>query len=208
MEYFIPGYIYLTVFQILTSRKTSTYQVVWSVIVSYILKAMCSIGHKYIMVERPFSWDERVIILLAIAITLSVITVIITEFKPINRMLLNINHKSIHDDIWQDVIDYKKGTTLRIVCDDVVYIGVLLIHEEKGNESWFVLDDYIIEENNKEYRAEDNEYPTKLAIKINDVKRVEMFYPKEQKKDILIKKVFDRILKKLKIKKDNQEEAE
>lgn len=160
------------------------------------------------MVERPFSWDERVIILLAIAITLSVITVIITEFKPINRMLLNINHKSIHDDIWQDVIDYKKGTTLRIVCDDVVYIGVLLIHEEKGNESWFVLDDYIIEENNKEYRAEDNEYPTKLAIKINDVKRVEMFYPKEQKKDILIKKVFDRILKKLKIKKDNQEEAE
>lgn len=156
------------------------------------------------MVERRFSWDERVIILSFIAILLSIITVFITELKLVNKMLLKINHKSIHNDIWLDVVDYKKGTTLRIVCENVTYIGVLYVHEEKGNESWFVLDDYIIEENSKEYKAEDNEYPTRLAINIKDVKRIELFYPKveqKEKKTLLFKKRF-------KGKENDHEEAE
>lgn len=150
------------------------------------------------MVERQFSWDERAIILSFIAISLSIITVIITELKPVNKTLLKINHKSIHNDIWLDVVDYKKGTTLRIVCEDAIYIGVLYVHEEKGNESWFVLDDYIIEENNKENKAEDNEYPTRLAINIKDVKRIELFYPKVEPKEkkislLILKKAFNKI---------------
>lgn len=50
------------------------------------------------------------------------------------------------------------------------------IHEEKGNESWFILEDYIIEENSVEYKAEDYPYPTRLAVNLKDVKRVELFY--------------------------------
>ncbi len=147
--------------------------------ISYILKAICSIGHNFILQDTIFSWDKRVIILSLFATLLSVLLVVITELKSVNRFLSRINHKSIHNDIWQDVIDYKNGTTLRLICDNAIYIGVLFIHEEKGNESWFILEDYIIEENNVEYKAEDYPYPTRLAVNLKDVKRVELFYAKE-----------------------------
>lgn len=143
------------------------------------MKAICSIGHNFILQDTVFSWDKRVIILSLLAILLSVFLVIITELKSVNRLLSYINHKSIHNDIWQDVIDYKNGTTLRLICDNAIYTGVLLIHEEKGNESWFILEDYIVEEDNTEYKAEDNPYPTRLAVNLKDVKRIELFYAKE-----------------------------
>lgn len=179
MEYFIPGFIFITIFQLLTSRKVSTYQIILSVVISYILKAVCSIGHNFILQDTIFTWDKRVIILSLLAILLSVFLVVITELKSVNRFLSHINHKSIHNDIWQDVIDYKNGTTLRLICNDAIYTGVLLIHEEKGNESWFILEDYIVEESINEYKAEDYPYPTRLAVNLKDVKRVELFYAKE-----------------------------
>lgn len=143
------------------------------------MKAICSIGHNFILQDTVFSWDKRVIILSLLATLLSVFLVIITELKSVNRLLSYINHKSIHNDIWQDVIDYKNGTTLRLICDNAIYTGVLLIHEEKGNESWFILEDYIVEEDNTEYKAGDNPYPTRLAVNLKDVKRIELFYAKE-----------------------------
>lgn len=176
LEYFIPGFLFVRIFQILTSRKDSTYQLIISVAVSYILKAFCSIVHEYILTDINFSWNWRVLILSIFAAVSSVILVCISEIKFVNRILLHINNKSLHDDIWQDIIDYRNGTTLRFICGDTTYIGTLVIHEERGNDSWFVLDDYIVEEKNSKYKAEDMNFRSRIAINLRDVDRVELYY--------------------------------
>lgn len=181
LEYFIPGFIFIRIFQILSSRKTSDYQMILSVVISYILKAVCSIGHEYIYSDVIFSWSWRVVILSVLAVVSSVVLVVITEWKRVNDLILKVNHKSIHDDIWHDVVDYKNGTTLRVVCNDATYTGVLVGHEEKGNESWFVLEDYIVKEGDITYKSSDMQCSSRLALNLNDVKRVELFYGNKQK---------------------------
>lgn len=111
----------------------------------------------------------------------------ISEIKFVNRILLHINNKSLHDDIWQDIIDYRNGTTLRFICGDTIYIGTLVIHEERGNDSWFVLDDYIVEEKNSKYKAEDMNFRSRIAINLRDVDRVELYYG--DKKESWISKI-------------------
>lgn len=124
-------------------------------------------------------WNERAFILFICAVLLSIICVIISEAKIVNRLCLKLNNKTIHENIWADVIEYKRGTTLRLITENAIYTGVLTYHEEKGNDSWFVLKDYIIEEDNKIYKAEKILFDTRIAINIKDVKRVELYYGKK-----------------------------
>lgn len=181
LEYFIPGFIFIRVFQILSSRKASDYQLILSVAISYILKAICSIGHEYIYSDVAFSWSRRVILLSVLALISSIVSVMLTEWKKVNELVLKINHKSIHDDIWHDVIDYKNGTTLRFICDDAIYTGILVGHEEKGNESWFILEDYIAKVKDVTYKSNDMQNFSRLALKVSDVNRIELYYGNKKK---------------------------
>lgn len=169
-----------------------------SVIISYLLKAFFSYIHIYVMVNKKFVWSERVLILSVAAILLSVIFAIISELKFVNRLFLKINHKSIHDDIWQDVMDYKRGTTLRMICDDGIYTGILEGHEEKGNESWFILKEYSVEEEKYEYESKDIPWNSFLAVNLKNVKRIELLYGKENKPKIkiFIEKIYNKIIRK------------
>jgi len=180
LEYFIPGFIFIRIFQLLTSRKDSSYQIILSVVISFFIRAVCSIGHNYICPDIVFSLNMRVIILSGAAVVSSLILTFITERRFVNKILLNINYKSIHDDIWHDIIDYKNGTTLRLICDDAEYIGRLSVHEEKGNNSWFVLEDFIVKEKGISYRAQNMPYSSRIAVNLKDVKRVELFYGKPE----------------------------
>ena len=155
-----------------------------SVAISYLLKAICSWLHTIFFVNIDFGWSKRAIVLCVLAFVLSIICVIISEIRAINKLSLKINNKSIHDDVWNDVIDYKNGTTLRFVCDDCIYQGVLVEHEEKGNDSWFVLEDYIVEENDTIYKAKEMGMPCKIMINLKEVKRVELYYGIKEKSKI------------------------
>ena len=205
LEYFIPGFIFIRIFQLLTSRKDSSYQLIISVAISYILKAICSICHEYVLVDVTFSWSRRVIILSLFASFLSVIMVLFTEIKYINNILLHINNKSIHDDIWQDVIDYRNGTTLRFVCGDTIYTGVLVGHEEKGNDSWFILEDFIIDNPQNYYQAEDMTCYARIAVNLKNVDRVELYYGEPKK---FLENTIKTFFKTVKIKKETKKEHE
>ncbi len=98
-----------------------------------------------------------------------------------NKITLGINHKSTHDDIWQDIIDYKNGTTLRFICNDAIYTGILIEHEEKGNDSWFILENYIVEEDNTYYKSDEIGNNCRIAINLKNVKRVELYYGNKEK---------------------------
>lgn len=94
----------------------------------------------------------------------------------LNKFSLFINHKTIYSDIWDNVVDYENGTTVRIVCDNATYAGVLAEREEKGNESWIVLEEYAVEKNGEIYASKDMQYKSKLMINLKDAKRIELYY--------------------------------
>ena len=48
--------------------------------------------------------------------------------------------------------------------------------EEHGKDSWFVLSDYIIQENDEAYDSSKSNFPCKIAINLNDAKRIELYY--------------------------------
>ena len=175
IEFFVPGLIFVTSFQFFTSKKISKYNVLYSIGISYILKAIFSILHKSIFIYKNFQWSERAIILCIVAFLLSIVFVIASETNIVKKILTKINHKAVHDDIWLDVIDYKNGTTLKIDTNNGSYIGVLFAHEEKGTDSWFILEDYHIEEDEYEYNGSDLNKNAKIAINLKDVKHIEIF---------------------------------
>ena len=70
------------------------------------------------------------------------------------------------------------------MCNDgTIYCGKLRFHEEKGLDSWFVLEDYIIEEDDSSYGSEGISFPTKLAVNLKNVKRIELFYEKDKEQE-------------------------
>lgn len=125
----------------------------------------------------------------------SLFAIYVSERKLINKLSLFINHKLLHDDIWNDVIDYKNGTTLRIVCREAIYTGVLVGYEERDMDSWFILQDYIIEENHTVFNSEDVTYNSRLAISLKDVKRIELFYGEVQQRLPLFIEKFNKNIK-------------
>lgn len=125
-------------------------------------------------------WGERVIILSIFALIASVVCIFISELPLVNKIFLKINYKSIHNDIWNDIIDYKNGTSLRIICNDAIYTGILVAHEEKGTDSWFVLRDYMVSENEITYASENMTFKSQVAINLKNVKRVELYYGEQE----------------------------
>lgn len=199
LEYFVPGFIFVSIFQYFTSRNSSNHNIIISVITGCILKALMALSHVYILKNKSFSWSERVIILVIFAIILAIILAIISECKFVNTLFMKINYKSIHNDIWQDTIDYENGTTLKMTCNDVVYTGILVAHEENGNDSWFVLEEYMVEEDDGKYNSNDIPYKCRLAINLKTVNRLELFYG--ETKDSKINELFKKIQLRLKPKK-------
>lgn len=99
----------------------------------------------------------------------------LSENKLIDILFQKINHKSIHNDVWNDIVDYKNGTRVKINTESGIYMGILCAHEEKGNDSWFVIKDYYVEEADFKYLSTDFEENAKLAINLKDVKYIEIF---------------------------------
>jgi len=188
-EYFVPGYFFIIMFQYFTSRKFGSYVMVGSIAISYILKASCSWLHTFIFAKIEFGWSKRAIVLCVVSCVLSIIFIKISECRLIKKVFLKVNNKSIHNDIWSDIIEYKDGTTLRIVCDDYTYTGKLFMYEEKGEDSWFSLEDYVIEENNTnvDYNSQKMGIPCRIAIRLADANRIELYYGEHQKSKFVLR---------------------
>ena len=175
LEFLVPGFVFMTMFNYFTSSKIE-HSILWSVAISYILKASCSFLHEFFLVDIIFEWNERVVILVSLSVISAIILIRFYESKWLHKIFTFINFKTQHDCIWNDVIDMKRGTTLKIICDDAIYIGILDVFEEHGKDYWFVLSDYIIQENEESYDSSKSNFPCKIAINLNDVKRIELYY--------------------------------
>jgi hypothetical protein len=149
------------------------------VVISFIIKECFVILHQYIFINKTFILGERVIICSVFALILSIFCVFISERKWFNNIWISINNKSIHDNVWQDIIDFNRGTSLRIICDkeNIIYGGILDCYEEKGLDSWFVLKDYVIEyKDGKTVDSRNILQESRISVNLKTVDRIELYY--------------------------------
>ena len=128
--------------------------------------------------------------LTAFHIVLAVITALciskLYESKLFNKFVSKVNYKSLHTQIWRDIIDYDLGTHVNVYLKDkdVVYTGSIIEHEENGNDSWIALSNYIrTNPVSKEICYDSTAYDLKTiaVVSLRDIDSIELFYDDDTK---------------------------
>ena len=96
------------------------------------------------------------------------------------------NHKSINDDIFDDVLDYEKTTMLTIYLknSDMYYIGRFVYREENGLNSWIALADYSSMDKNTDaeiFEPNAKGLSSSVLINLSNVERIEITYSEDSK---------------------------
>lgn len=113
---------------------------------------------------------------------LALVIACIFSAKWFSKISIKIFHKTLNDDIWMDVLDFKEGSNLKVYLKDKDYyvIGHHKNHEEKGNDSWLALSAFgkYSKETNKACDGE-NLYHDKenviYTVRFSDIEHIEIF---------------------------------
>lgn len=112
--------------------------------------------------------------------TLTIVVSILYSAKWFKKVLVKLFHKTPHSDIWHDILEFDKGSNLKVSFkgNDVGIIGHHVVHEEKGDDSWFAISAPIkfnvqteetIDDSNK-----DNEEVI-VTFRLSDVEHIEVY---------------------------------
>lgn len=171
----------------LNSKKSEiSIIVIWSLFVSAIIKALCSVIHEFILPTVSFSDAFKILIYGFIGLTIAFLATYIKKIKFIEKILYKTNNKTINDDVFNDVIDDKKPMMMHIFLknSDIYYIGKYCLREEKGLDSWIVLINYCIFDKNTDkliYNSKKDNQKMVAMINLHDVERIENLYDNNSK---------------------------
>lgn len=159
---------------------------VWSVVISYIIKSFVDLCDSIIIPDSQMNASTTIIVCIIVSIILAIICSKMFDNKKLRSVLNFINHKSVNSDIWRDIVDYDNGTTLKIFLKNgITYIGVLIIHEENGKDSWFALKGHCATyPDGTEFNScalADTDIISTVAIQLSNVDRIELYYNKDTK---------------------------
>ena len=180
LQFYVPGFIFLSIFRYLTSKiiKDSQSGVILSVVVSYALISITEI-----LTTKLNLFKDSVLIKSGITIVFgSVVSIIFALlFRSVwfSKALAIFFNKTPNDDIWMDILDFKKGSNLKIYerGKDYYVTGHHFVNEEKGSDSWFAITAYskknfqnddIIEDHSKDDKAI-------FVVRLCDVEHIEIF---------------------------------
>ena len=181
LEYFIPGFVFLTLFNFFTSRKSEKYQLITSVVISYIIKSSLSILHTVMLTHVIFRTSEKVIILVINSIVTAILLSVVYKSKWLQHILIKIGNNTVHDNIWIDVLDQNDGSIVRVDLGDTVYFGVVELHDNDKNYPWFILKNCCIKKADQD-NLEEKPCGTRIAINILNAKSIEI-YPNTRETD-------------------------
>lgn len=138
MQYFIPGFVSVYIFCVLTSQHCSIKIMCCAgFIVSYIYLSVFAIVSPYFI--NDVLVQSGIITLAGAVISLCFSKIYISRlFK---KFMVKFFNKTPNNDIWRDVLDFKNGSNLKVYLKEQNYyvIGHYKAHEEKGNDSWIAL---------------------------------------------------------------------
>ena len=175
LQYFLPGYWGVILFSFLNSKKIDR---------KMILVLSCLFSYLSITLISLFRQIDNALILSGVSfLSLTILSIIISilySVKWFKKVLVKLFHKTPHSDIWRDILEFDKGTNLKVYFkeNNIGIIGHHVVHEEKGNDSWFAVSapikfnvdtEKIIDDKNK-----DNE-DVIVTFRLSDVEHIEVF---------------------------------
>ena len=175
LQYFLPGYWAIVLFNFLILKKINKKTV-------FIL--CCLLSYLSITIISLFYQSENVLIISGLSFALltimSVLASIIYSSKWFKKILVKLFHKTPHSDIWRDVLDLDNGSNLKIYFknNDTGIIGHHVVHEENGDNSWFAVSAPIkFSAKNDTITNDDNQNNEDYVItfRLSDVERIEIF---------------------------------
>ncbi len=149
-----------------------------------ILVLSCLFSYLSITLISLFKRIDNTLVLSGVSfILLTVLTIIVSVLysaKWFKKILVKLFHKTPHSDIWRDILDFDKGSNLKVYFkgNDIGVIGHHVVHEEKDDDSWFAISapikfdvktDKTVDDTNK------NNAGVIVTFRLNDVEHIEVF---------------------------------
>lgn len=178
IDFFIPGYAFIAIFLFFSSRKIKyeSFHIVACLVASAVIKHVDRFLYYAIPFLNGFKLDYygKLLILVLSAIGFGFITAKITTARSFNTLCNLLGNKSIYDDVFRQVINFK-GCTLTVMVETGEWItGKLHSIEEKEDSSWIALSNYIIDrtrcDSDDQKTYEYKEYPAEsyVLVKISE----------------------------------------
>lgn len=177
MIYFIPATVFMVAYR-LTARYSaprelfSANTVIWS----YVL----TVGLRW------FWPNISIPIIIAVSFALGFFGGIVRNSGFVAFLLDKVFYKSLDEDVWYAISDFKKGTTLRVYLDDsdISYQGYFTEdHKSEDGHRWIVLTNYKKFVGNESHTdeplfdyKEDN--TRKIVLDTTKISRAEIKYPR------------------------------
>ena len=149
VNFWLPGYLFLLTLRRLTGGKSDAGA--QSNLLAVVVSLLIRLGASALPALRgsaetlqPYSVCAFYCLL---ALVLALLLSLLYRSKRMGDFFSALFVRSLHDDMWAAIIDFKRGTMLRVTLKNGnrVYGGFHAV-EEKGNESWLALDSYYVED--------------------------------------------------------------
>lgn len=179
---FLSGFIFMSLYNWLNNRKMDiTLLTVWSLFINTLIKSFYSVIHYYLMQDVTFGEPLKILIFTFTGVLLAFLITFLKRIPIFQDIFYYANNKSLNDDIFDDIIDYKKKTMMKIYLksSEIYYLGRFSFREEKGLESWLVLVDYYClskKDDQIVFDPDKGKLKSSVAITLKDVERIEIIY--------------------------------
>ena len=181
IDLFLSGLLFLVIYSWLNTKTYNiSLMIIWSLFISYIIKTF------YGILPVNLNSPLKSIIYIVTGTVLPFFFTWVKQTKFVKRITPYFNHKSINDDIFDDVIDYEMGTIMSVYLksSNIYYAGRFAYREEKGNESWISLYKYnVVNKKTNEiiYNSEKAELKSSVVIPLSNVESIELIYEENSK---------------------------
>lgn len=180
LQYFVSGYIFILIFKSICSKKIgATIQLIYSCVISFLFISLIN-GLNAVWIKSALLNNLWVISILSVFLS-AIISVIISKIfisKWFHKFLVNCFGISPRASAFDNVIDCKNGTNIKVYLKDKDFyiVGHLFSFEDNGNDSWYCIHKQQKYNFNNEllYSQEDNEN-AHLLFNIKEVDYMEIF---------------------------------
>lgn len=181
LQYYLPELWTITVFKYFCSKEIQKEsQTILACVVSYVLLSISDL-----LSNIPFLGGIKVSVLgkSGISIILGTLLALLISSvfcaKWFSGVMVALFHKTPNDNIWRDVLDLTNGSNLKLYIRDADYyiIGHHRNIDEKGDDSWVVLTEFIKhnKNDNRVIETHEGKKDDMIAIRMSDVEYAEIF---------------------------------
>ena len=189
LEYFIPGYISIYVYNVFRNKKTTMSETIHfgaCVIISFIIRTFISLAGKIGSIRSVFSWVSgnayiRCFIASIIGIVVSIVLVHLREKKGVRKHFEKIANVTLSDSVFEtcdlDKPDLK-GDRRRVTIygDNYVIYGRLLNYDLEDKDAWICMDLYEIKDEGTERKWFLQEKYERCLISVNSIRYIIAHY--------------------------------